>query len=263
MEASSGPNTRSSLRRTLRRITVGGRRQALRRRTRAHSPSLAAEPPSLDHSLPSIISPDTMASPSVFSPMVNTSPITCKTDPECGPGDGLVAQQGPIESTEEVNATTLDIEEGEVEHMGFSEQLNSEPCDLRSPEGLTYPDECEATQETTMSPSLMDPETAIPTTEMTPPAEMLPDETLSAETLSAETLSAETLSAEMLSARTPPVETPMVDHVQSQAHSFISINRLDVQVVTGRGSTPCDEGWKKQVLHLLDRTHAIISSVLQ
>jgi hypothetical protein len=130
------------------------------------------------------------------------------------------------------------MEEGEVEHMGFSEQLNSEPCDLRSPEGLIYPDKCEATQEATMNPSLMHQETAIPTTEMTPPAEML-------------------------STRTPPVETPMVDHVQIQAHSFISINRIDVQVVTERGSTPCDEGWKKQVLHLLDRTHAIISSVLQ
>ncbi|KAI9155787.1 hypothetical protein HJFPF1_08376 [Paramyrothecium foliicola] len=164
-------------------------------------------------------------------------------DPECSTGDGLVAQQGPVDSTVEVNTTTLDMEEEEAEHMGFSEQLNSEPCDLRSPEGLIYPDECEAAQEATMNPSLMDPETAVPTTEMTPPAEMLP--------------------AETLPARTPPMETPMVDHSQSQAHPFISINRIDVQVVTRRGSTPYDEEWKKQVLHLLDRTHAILASVLQ
>jgi hypothetical protein len=169
-------------------------------------------------------------------------------DPECSPGDGLVAQQGPVDSTVEVNTTTLDMGEEEVEHMGFSEQLNSEPCDLRSPEGLIYPHECEAAQEASMNTSLMDPETAVPTTEMTPPAEMLP---------------AETLSAETLPTRTPPVETPMVDRVQSQTHPFISINRIDVQVVTRRGSTPCDEGWKKQVLNLLDRTHDIIASVLQ
>ncbi|KAI9155828.1 hypothetical protein HJFPF1_08417 [Paramyrothecium foliicola] len=183
-----------------------------------------------------------------YPPMATTSPITCKMDPECSTGDGLVLQQGPVDSTVEVNTTTPDMEEEEVEHMGFSEQLNSEPCDLRSPVGLIYPDECEAAQEATMNPSLMDPETAVPTTEMTPPAELLP---------------AETLPAETLLARTPPMETPMVDHAQSQAHPFISINRIDVQVVTRRGSTPYDEEWKKQVLHLLDRTHAILASVLQ
>jgi hypothetical protein len=122
--------------------------------------------------------------------------------------------------------------------MGFSEQLNNDPCDLRSQERLIYADECEHTQEAVMDPPSMDRETAVPITEKTPSGEKLPS-------------------------NTPPVRTPIVDPGQAQAYSTISINRIDVHVLTREKSTPGSDGWKKRSLNLLDKTDAIIALVLQ
>ncbi|KAI9148657.1 hypothetical protein HJFPF1_10698 [Paramyrothecium foliicola] len=140
------------------------------------------------------------------------------------PGDRPVTEEQPVDSAVDVNSTPLDMGEDEAQHMGFSEQLNSEPCDLRSPERLIYPDRSEATLEALVNAPLMNPDTALPTTEKTMPAETFPSETSGVETSLADT---------------PPMGTPMVDYVQNQTYPVISINRIDVQVMARRDSTPC------------------------
>ncbi|KAI9148682.1 Nitrogen assimilation transcription factor nit-4 [Paramyrothecium foliicola] len=182
--------------------------------------------------------------------MVTTSPVTCKTDPGSSPGDKPVTQEQSVDSTVEVNTTPLDMGEEEAQHMGFSEQLNSEPCDLRSPEELIYPNGSESRQEVVVNALLMNPDTALPTTEKTTPAETFPSETLRAETSLAQT---------------PPMETPMVDYVPNQTHPFISINRIDVQsrLQTNRELEAANEDLRNVVGSLKEGTINDSINVLQ
>jgi hypothetical protein len=140
---------------------------------------------------------------------------------------------GTCEAERIVTSVILLEEEGEVQHTGFSEQLNNDPCDLRSQERLIYPGECEHIQEAVMNPLSIDREMAVPTTEKTPLADTSP----------ARASPVRAPPAGASPARASPVRaSPVVDGGQTQSHPAISINRINVQVLTRERSAPCGEG---------------------